>query len=142
MTKGEEFFQKLSSYRAKSDIEGMVDNLYHEDIELVCFPDTLWPADGPEILPRTPDSVPVIKGKEAVKNYLMKKPKIQGKVLGMSLDYFAASDDVVIYRGTIKTEHSFVKSEEAWHLKDEKMYRHIMLTLPPDKTREWVAKEL
>ena len=144
MTIGEKFFKSLSSYRAKGDIAGMIDDLYHDDIELVCFTETIESKEfsqEEDIWPGESKSVPVLRGKKAVKSYLTKKPQIQGKVLGMSVDYFAASDDIVMYRGTIKTEFSFVKSEEVWYLRDGKMFRHVMLTLPPEKTKEWVLKD-
>ena len=145
MTKGEEFFRNLSAYRARGDIAGMIEALYHDDVELICFTETIASKEfsqEQEIWPGESESIPVLKGKEAVKSYLTKKPQIQGRVLGMSMDYFAASDDIVMYRGTIKTEFSFVKSEEAWYLKDGKMYRHVMITLPPEITKEWVLKGL
>ena len=145
MTKGEEFFRNLSAYRAKGDIAGMITDLYHDDVELICFTETITSKEfsgDQDIWPGESKSIPVLKGKEAVKSYLSKKPQIQGKVLGMSLDYFAASDDIVMYRGTIKTELSFVKSEEVWYLKGGKMYRHVMLTLPPEMTKEWALKDL
>ncbi len=123
MTKGEKFLQDLGAYKAKGDWDAMLKDYYHDDAEVLAFGSML-------------------KGKEAIKAHFVEGPKRTGKVLGMSLDYFAESDDVVIYKGTIKTEFGTIKADEAFYLKDGKILRHIALTIPSDKTTEWALKDL
>jgi len=124
MTKGEKFYQEHLNYVANDDIDGLMRNHYHEDAEMVTF----------EF---------VLKGREAIGNYLKESPKITGKVLGMSMDYFAESDDVIIFKASVKTEKfGTVKADDALYIKDGKVLRHIALTVPPEETKEWALKEI
>lgn len=124
MTRGEKFYQDHVNYVAKGDIDGLLRDHYHEDAEMVTF----------EF---------VLKGREAIGKYLKEDaPKVTGKVLGMSTDYFAESDDVIMYKASVKTEKfGTIKADDAFYLKDGKILRHIALTISPEKTREWAMKE-
>jgi hypothetical protein len=121
----QEFFQEHIEYITKGDIDGLVRDHYHDDAQLVTF----------EF---------VLKGKEAIKKYLKEdSPQRTGKVLGMSLDYFTTSDDVIMFKASVKTEKfGTIKADDAFYLKDGKILRHIALTIPPDKTKEWAMKEV
>lgn len=123
MTKGQKFLQDVGTYKVKGDWDGLLKNLYHDDAQLVTFES-------------------VCKGKEAIKSFFVEGLKGGGKAVGMSLDYFAESDDVVIYKATIKTELRTIKANEAFYLKDGKVYREISFTIPPEDTREWALKGL
>ncbi|MEW6755140.1 MAG: ketosteroid isomerase family protein [Candidatus Latescibacterota bacterium] len=120
-----EFFQEHVAYITRGDIEGLVRDHYHEDAQMVTF----------EF---------VLKGKEAIRKYMqVDSPARTGKVLGMSLDYFTAADDVIMFKASVKTEKfGTIKADDAFYLRDGKILRHIALTIPPDKTREWAVKEV
>jgi hypothetical protein len=125
MTKGEKFYQDMLEYLAKGDIDSMVSDCYHDDAEMVTF----------EF---------VLKGKEAIRQYLkVDEPSQMGKVLGMTTDYFTASDDVIIFKASVKSEKmGTIKADDALYLKDGKILRHIALTIPPEKNKEWAFKEI
>ncbi len=124
MTKGQEFLKTLSDYKVKYDWDGLMRDMYHDNTQLVSY----------EF---------ILKGKEDIKTHFMEVPGRIGTVVGMSLDYFGESDDVIIYKGTIKTEKAgTVKANEALYLRDGKIYREIALTIPPEDTKEWALKGL
>ena len=121
----QEFFEEHIGYITKGDIDGLVRDHYHDDAQMITF----------EF---------VLKGKEAIKKYLKEdSPRITGQVLGMSLDYFTAAEDVIIFKASVKTEKfGTIKSDDAFYLKEGKILRHIALTIPPDATKEWAMKEV
>jgi hypothetical protein len=123
MSYGEELFQKHIDFVSKGDIDGLMANNYHDDVEMVTF----------EF---------ILKGKEAIAKYMKEDaPKITGQILGMSLDYFTATDDLILFKASVKTEKfGIIKSDDALYLKDGKVFRHIALTIPPEATKEWALK--
>ncbi|MEW5803034.1 MAG: hypothetical protein AB1847_13115 [bacterium] len=125
MTPGEKFYQEHLAYLGKGDIDGLLRDHYHEDAQMVTF----------EF---------VLKGREAIGKYLKEDaPKVTGKILGLSTDYFAESDDVIIYKASVQTEKfGIIKGDDAFYLKDGKIFRHIALTISPEKTKEWAMKSL
>jgi hypothetical protein len=125
MTRGEKFYQEMLEYLVKGDIDGLIKNCYHDDAEMVTFEFSL-------------------KGKEAIRKYLkVDEPSQMGKVIGMSTDYFAASDDVIIFKASVKSEKmGTIKADDALYIKDGKILRHIALTIPPEKNREWALKDV
>jgi len=125
MTYGEELFKKQVEYISKGDYDGLVANLFHDEAEMVTF----------EF---------VLKGKEAILKYLkIDSPNITGKILGMSIDYYTTTDDLVLFKASVKTEKfGTIKADDVLYIKDGKIFRHIALTVPPDKIKEWALKEL
>lgn len=119
MSYGEELFNTHMGAVSKGDIDEIMSN-YHNEAEMVTF----------EF---------ILKGKDEIKKYLQEdSPRITGNVLGMNLDYFRATDDVVLFKASVKTEKfGTIKADDALYIKDGKIFRHIALTLPPDKTKEW-----
>ena len=119
MSKGQEFLQQMSAYKSRQDWDGLLENLYHDDAEVISFDF-------------------ILRGKEEIKKHYVEGGEVTGKVTGVSMDYFTESDDVVMYKGTISTEDRTIKSDEAFYLKDGKVLRQITLTLtkgeaPPRK---------
>jgi len=116
MGKGLEFFQEHMGYIERGDIEGLLRDHYTDDCEMVTFEFTL-------------------KGKEALRKYLtVDNPAQAGKVYDFEVKEFAESDDVIMFAATVTTEKlgTFV-ARDSFYLRDGKVYRHIALTLPPDK---------
>lgn len=124
MNAGEEFYQKMLGYLGQGDIDGMMAECYHDDAEMVTFEFTL-------------------KGKDAIRQYLaVDEPAQMGQVMGMNRDFFATSDDVIIFKASVKSEKmGTIKADDALYLKEGKIYRHIALTIPPEKTKEWALSE-
>lgn len=121
-TPGERFYQDHLGYIARGDIEGLLRDHYHDDVEMVTFEFTL-------------------KGKDAIRRYLSEWPQLVGNVLGISTDYFEASGDIIQFKASIATEKfGVIKADDAFYLVDGKIRRHMALTLPPAKTKEWAYK--
>jgi hypothetical protein len=119
MSKGMDFYNEQLAFMQRGDVDGLLEAHYHDDAELVTF----------EF---------VLKGKEALKKYLaVDSPAQMGKVLGLSTVYFAESDDVIMYVAQAQSEKmGYFQARDAFYLKDGKIFRHIALTLPPDKDKK------
>lgn len=116
LTPGQEFFQEQMDYMAKGDIDGLLLNHYHEDAEMVTFEFTL-------------------KGRKALKKYLtVDNPAKSGKVYSFTVNDFVESEDVIMFTATVNSEKlgTFI-ARDTFFLKEGKIYRHIALTMPPDK---------
>ncbi|MFA5262401.1 MAG: hypothetical protein WC378_01150 [Opitutaceae bacterium] len=114
MSWGQDFLNEHVGFLTKQDFEGLMEHHYHDDAELVTF----------EF---------VKKGKAAIKQYLSKdQPAKSGKILGMTMDAYFESDDVILFTASVKSEllGTFV-ARDALYVKDGKVLRHIALTLPP-----------
>lgn len=115
-TSGKQFFDEQLQYMATGDIDGLLQNHYHEDAEMVTFEFTL-------------------KGHEAIKKYLtVDSPAKSGKIMGFTINDFVESDDVILFTATVKSEKlgTFI-ARDTFFLKHGKIYRHIALTMPPEK---------
>jgi hypothetical protein len=118
MTSGKEFYNEHLKYIQSGDLDGLMRNHYHEDVELVTFDF-------------------VLKGRDAVRRYLeVDSPAKMGRVLGLRTLYFAATDDVIMVISEVNSEKlGYFQARDAYYLKDGKILRHIGLTLPPDEDR-------
>jgi len=116
MTPGQKFLKKHTEYIAKGDIDGLLRDHYHDNAEMVTYEFTL-------------------KGKKAIKKYLaVDGPAKSGKILGFTMNHFVESKDVISFTATIKSEKLGVFiARDTFFLRDGKVYRHIALTVPPDK---------
>jgi len=119
MSWGQKFLEEHVGYLQKQDFDGLMENHYHEDAELVTF----------EF---------VLKGKDAIKQYLaVDQPAQSGKVLGMTMNHYAESDDVIIFTATVNSQKLGVFiARDALYVKDGKVLRHIALTLSPDNDKK------
>ena len=119
MSWGQKFLEEHVGYLQRQDIDGLMRDHYHEDAELVTF----------EF---------VLKGRDEIKQYLsVDQPKQSGKILGMTMDAYFESDDVILFTQSVKSENLGVFiARDALYVKDGKVLRHIALTLPPEKDRK------
>jgi hypothetical protein len=115
MSWGQDFLGEHVAYLQNKDFDGLMKNHYHEDAELVTF----------EF---------VLKGKDAIKRYLaVDQPAQSGKILGMTMNHYAESEDVIIFTATVNSERLGVFiARDALCVKDGKVLRHIALTLSPE----------
>jgi hypothetical protein len=123
MSWGQRFLNEHVGYLQAGDFDGLMRNHYHDDAELVTF----------EF---------VLKGKDAIKQYLsVDQPRQAGKILGMTMDAYAESDDVILFTSAVTSEHLGVFiARDALYVKDGKVLRHIALTLPPESDRSIYRK--
>jgi len=119
---GERFLDEHVKYLQSQDIDGLMKNHYHDDAELVTF----------EF---------VLKGKEAIRQYLaVDQPRQSGKILGMKMDAYFESNDVIMFTSSVNSENLGVFiARDAFYVKDGKVLRHIALTLPPKIDKEIYA---
>lgn len=118
MSWGQEFLEKFLGHLQRQDLDGLMRD-YHENAELVAFGF-------------------VLKGKDAIRQYFGKDfIKRSGKLLDMTTDAYFESDDIILFTMSIKSENlGMVIARDALYLKDEKIFRHIALTLPPEKDKK------
>lgn len=119
MSWGQDFLNDHVGFLTRKDIAGLMEHHYHEDAELVTF----------EF---------VKKGRAAIQEYLaVEQPAKAGRILGMTMDAYFESDDVILFTASVKSEHlgTFI-ARDALYVKDGKVLRHIALTLPPVADRK------
>ncbi len=114
MSWGQDFLNEHVGFLMKKDFDGLMQHHYHPDAELVTF----------EFVKR---------GQAAIKQYLgVEQAEKSGKILGMTMDAYFESDDVILFTASVKSEKlgTFI-ARDALYVKDGKVLRHIALTLPP-----------
>jgi hypothetical protein len=119
VSKGLEVYNKQLEYLLRGDIDGLLRDQYTDDCELVTF----------EF---------VLKGKEAIGQYLkVDSPAKSGKVLGLKTTHFVTTDDCVIFNAIVESEKlgRFI-ARDAFYIKDDRIHRHIALTIPPEADKE------
>lgn len=114
---GRAFLQDQLAYVASGDVDGLLRNHYHEDAELVTF-------DG------------VVKGREALGRFFSETVgEKAGTILGVSLESFAESGDVILYKATVRTKKGgTVGGEDALYRKQGKVWRHIVMSRRGNET--------
>jgi hypothetical protein len=99
---------------ASGDIDGLLEKHYHEDAVMVTF-------DG------------IRRGREELKKYYVDTLKLMGNITYLATEYFAEIEDVVIFKAVITSEgRGTVHADNAFYMKDGKIFRHIALTILPD----------
>jgi hypothetical protein len=117
--KGLDVYNKQLEYLMRGDIDGLLRDQYTDDCELVTF----------EF---------VLKGREAIGQYLkVDSPAKSGKILGLKTTHFLATDDCVLFNAIVESEKlgRFI-ARDVLYLKDDRIHRHIALTVPPDGDKE------
>lgn len=112
-TPGQNFFDQHMAYIAAKDVDGMVDAQYTEDAVLVS------PFD---ILDTPPPHI--VRGNQALKNFLRKYLGWQGEIKLESLYNFAELDDSIIFHAIFTSNTGQWVVGDAWHMRDGKIDRH------------------
>ncbi len=114
MGKGKDFYKEQLAMMASGKIDELVEMHYHEDAVMVTF-------DG------------IRSGREELKKYYVDTLKIMGNITYLATEYFAETEDVVIFKAVITSDgRGTVNADNALYMKDGKIWRHIALTLLPD----------
>ncbi len=110
---GRTFLDEHMAYIAAKDVDGMIDNQYTEDAALIS------PFD---ILQTPPPHV--LRGREAIKDFMRKYLDWQGEINVESFYDFVELDDSICFQA-IFTSHTgrWVVGDE-WHLREGKIDRH------------------
>lgn len=114
MGKGKEFYKEQLALMSSGDIDGLLEQHYHADAVMITF-------DG------------IRRGREELKKYYVDTLKIMGQITYLKTEYFADTEDVIIFKAVITSEgRGTVHADNGFYLKDGKIYRHIALTLLPN----------
>lgn len=118
MGKGKDFYKEQLALMSSGDIDALVAQHYHEDAVMVTF-------DG------------IRRGREELKKYYVDTLKIMGQITYLKTEYFAETEDVIIFKAVITSEgRGTVHADNGLYLKEGKIYRHIALTILPDADYE------
>lgn len=114
MAFGKEFYKEQLRLMSAGDIDEFLDEHYHPDAVMVTF-------DG------------IRRGREELKQYYVDTLKLMGKITSLKTEYFAETEDVIIFKAVITSEgRGTVHADNGLYIKEGKIYRHIALTLLPD----------
>lgn len=118
MSWGQEFLETFLGRFQRQDVGELMRD-YHEDAELVAFDF-------------------VLKGKDAIRQYFEKGLiNRSGKILDMTMEAYFESDDMILFTMSVKSENlGIVVARDALYVKNGKIFRHIALTLPPEKDKK------
>jgi hypothetical protein len=112
--KGKEFFNEQLQLMSTGQIDRLIEEHYHPEAVMVTF-------DG------------IRRGPEELKHYYVTTLGIMGQVTGLTVEYFAETEDCLIFRATISSVgRGTVHAENGFYFVDGKIFRHIALTLLPD----------
>jgi hypothetical protein len=111
---GRDFYLKQLSYVGTGDVDGLLENHYHPDAVMITF-------DG------------IRRGHEELREYYVNTLKKMGRVTELRTEYFAETEDVIIFKAVITSEgRGTIHADNGLYVKDGKIFRHIALTLVPD----------
>lgn len=72
-------------------------------------------------------------GREAVKEYILDTLRRHKNITGVKMEYFAESEDVIIFRAAVTSEgRGTISAQDAFYMENGRIKRHIALTLVPD----------
>jgi glyoxylase-like metal-dependent hydrolase (beta-lactamase superfamily II) len=112
--KGKDYYREQLLLMSSGRIDELVEKHYHHDAVMVTF-------DG------------IRRGHNELKKYFVDTLAVMKKITGMSTEYFAETEDSVIFRATITSEgRGTVNAVNGLYLSNGKIYRHLALTLLPD----------
>ena len=105
-TPGKQFYQRQLDYLAAKDVDGLVENHYAEDGELISFDFT-------------------IKGQEALKEHFRGYLEMLGYIKVLSTDKFTETDNTIFFEATAETKLGVVQVYDAFVLREGKVVHHF-----------------
>ena len=105
------FYEAQIQYLVAGDVEGLIDNQYTEDAQLVSFDNQ-------------------IKGNAALKEYFKGYLQMLGSLEVVSTDRFVETDDSLFFQATVNTQLGQAKVYDAWVLRDGKISHHFTGVYP------------
>lgn len=106
MGKGREHFERQAAFLTTGDVDGLVENQYTPDAELVRFDTT-------------------VKGADALRTYFTGYMTFLKDVEFVSLDNFVETDDTVMFEATLKVKGEPTRVYDAWVLRDGRIHKHF-----------------
>lgn len=112
--RGRELYMAQLTLMSTGRIDELLLRNYHKDAVMVAF-DCLH------------------RGRAELKKYYVDTLKIMGQVTFLNTEYFFETEDVILFKSVITSEgRGTVHADNAFFIKDGKIYRHQALTLLPD----------
>ena len=102
---GKQFYDEQIDYLARKDVDGLIENHYCPDAELVAFDF-------------------VVKGTAPLKKHFRGYLDKLGKIDLKSTDQFRETNDSIFFEATVETRLGTVVVYDAMFLKDGKIFRH------------------
>lgn len=113
-TPGRKFFDEHMAYIYANDIDGMIDNQYHEDAVLISPFDVIPGSSPPHI----------VRGRAALKEFFHTYIAWQGSIDVESLYDFAETEEAVFFQAIFTSRTGRWVVGDAWHMKDGMIYYH------------------
>jgi ketosteroid isomerase-like protein len=116
---GRRFYDEQIAYLEAADVEGLINNHYHEDAVLIGFDVT-------------------IRGRAALIEYFHRYLAQLGSLALKSTDKYTETEDAIFFEATIATAHGEAKVYNAFVLKDRQITRHFsgLIAFTPLKQTE------
>lgn len=105
-TPGKQFYERQLAYLGAKDVEGLVENQYAEDGEIIAFDFT-------------------IKGYEALKQHFHNYLDMLGYIKVLSTDKFAETDNTIFFEATVETKLGVVQVYDAFVFRNGKAVHHF-----------------
>lgn len=104
--KGLEFYERQLDYLFKKDVDGLIDNHYDEDAELIGFDF-------------------VVKGRDALKEHFRNYLGMLGDLKVKSTDKFRETDDTIFFEASVETDLGSAVVYDAFVLENGKVRYHF-----------------
>lgn len=105
-TPGWKFYQKQLAYLFAKDVDGLIENNYNEDAQLI----------GLDF---------VVKGRQALKEHFRNYLNMLGDIKVTSTDKFIETDDTIFFRASVETKLGPARVFDAFVLKNGKISHHF-----------------
>lgn len=114
MGQGRQFYIEHMNLLNSGKIDELISLHYAKDATIVTF-------DG------------IHHGHAAIREYILDTFQKHKVIQEVTMNYFAESEDVIIFRATVKSEgRGTINAQDAFCIEDGKIKKHIALTLVPD----------
>ena len=105
-TPGREFYDRQIAFLEAADVDGLMENQYHEDAILVSFDN-------------------IIRGREALHTYFVGYLEHVGGIKLKSTDKFTEIEDAIFFEATVDAGIGEAKVFDVFALRDGKIFRHF-----------------
>jgi len=103
---GRQFYERQLAYLQAGDVEGLIDQHYHDDALLVGFDVT-------------------VRGRDALKEYFRRYLRQLGHLEVVSTDKFVETGDAIFLEATMRTALGVARVYDAFVLRDGKISYHF-----------------
>ena len=106
ITPGQKFYNDQIAYLEANDVDGLINNHYDKDAQLIGFDY-------------------VVKGHDALRNQFRDYLNFLGKLELKETEHFIETNDTIFFEATIATDQGDLRVYDAWVLKNGKILIHF-----------------